>query len=152
MTGTPSQLLGGLLGSQRAPKNWWTPTWAFKSWSHPSLYYWSGRHTRMRSEKYLQASKAKPFDSNTLPLRKGPSAKMTDSVPKRCVCRLVNKNMFLVGGTTITPTKTPLTSVLGGAPIQVEPGLRGKLVKSVSLLIQISPSYRWLEKKARVKF
>ena len=57
--------------------------------------------------------------------------------------------IFSVGGTTITPTRTPLTSVLGGAPIQVEPGLRGKLVKSVSLLIQRSPSYQWLEREGQ---
>merc|ERR1712037_222469 len=48
-----------------------------------------------------------------------------------------------VGGTTITPTKTLLTSALGGAPIQVGPGLRGKPVKNAPLQIRTFPLYRW---------
>ena len=56
--------------------------------------------------------------------------------------------IFSVGGTTITPTKTLLTSTLGGAPIQVESGLGGKPVKNVSLQIRTFPSYPWLEKEA----
>ena len=55
--------------------------------------------------------------------------------------------IFSAGGTTITPTKTLLTSALGGAPTQVEQGLLGKPVKIVSLLIPRFPSYHRFGKK-----